>query len=140
MENLNKQQIILLTLLVSFVTSIATGIVTVSLMDQAPAGVTQTINHVVERTIEKVVPSDTNPNQIVKETVVINEDDKVSEVIDKNRSALVRIYGTNEGGISKFFGVGVEISKSGIIVGHSHPQGIINVYARLSATHGDLIQ
>ena len=38
MEHLNKQQLILLTLLISFVTSIATGIVTVSLMDQAPQG------------------------------------------------------------------------------------------------------
>ena len=32
MEELSKSQIVLLTLLVSFVTSIATGIVTVSLM------------------------------------------------------------------------------------------------------------
>ena len=36
LEHLNKTQIILLTLLVSFVTSIATGIVTVSLLAQAP--------------------------------------------------------------------------------------------------------
>jgi S1-C subfamily serine protease len=123
MENLNKQQIILLTLLVSFVTSIATGIVTVSLMDQAPQGVTQTINRVVERTIEKVVPTDMNPGQIVKETVVINEDDKVSEVIDKNRSGLVRIYGINQNGASTFFGVGVVIKKEGLIVG---PNVILN--------------
>ncbi len=53
-EDLNKNQIILLTLLVSFVTSIATGIVTVTLIDQAPAPVAQTINQIVERTIERV--------------------------------------------------------------------------------------
>jgi len=59
MEQLNNQQIVLLVLLVSFVTSIATGIVTVTLMQQAPAGITQTINKVVERTVENVVPAET---------------------------------------------------------------------------------
>src|SRR3989338_3691505 len=39
-ENLTKQQIVLVTLLVSFVTSLATGIITVSLMEQEPQGVT----------------------------------------------------------------------------------------------------
>ncbi|MEI7480540.1 MAG: hypothetical protein WCJ59_02830, partial [bacterium] len=88
MENLNKQQLILLTLLITFVTSIATGIVTVSLMDQAPKNVTQTINRVVERTIEKVVPTKVDGNQTqqttIKETVVVKEDDKVTSTIAEN--------------------------------------------------------
>ena len=49
MEELSKSQIILLTLLVSFVTSIATGIVTVSLMNQAPPAIAQTVNRIIER-------------------------------------------------------------------------------------------
>src|SRR6185295_7741638 len=57
LEHLTKHQIVLLTLLVSFVTSIATGIVTVSLVNQAPPGVTRTINQIVEHTVEKVVPA-----------------------------------------------------------------------------------
>lgn len=121
MENLTKQQIILLTLLVSFVTSIATGIVTVALMNQAPVGVTQTINRVVERTIEKVVPSTpTKETQtIVKETVVVNVDAQVTGAIEKNSKSIVRIY-TKEDDSSynesiKFIGVGIVVSDNNII-------------------------
>src|SRR3989344_9685665 len=55
MEELTKSQIVLLTLLVSFVTSIATGIVTVALIDQAPAGVTQTVSHIIRETVQSAV-------------------------------------------------------------------------------------
>lgn len=96
MEHLNKQQIVLLTLLVSFVTSIATGIVTVSLVNQAPVGITQTINRVVEKTIEKVItPLNTTNTQTVKETIVVNENDQVVSAIDRNSKSLIRIYRTS---------------------------------------------
>ena len=97
MENLTKHQIILLTLLVSFVTSIATGIVTVALMNQAPIGVSQTINRDVEHTIEQVVATSTlssrNDQQpTVKETIVVSEDDQVVSAINGNTKSVVRIY------------------------------------------------
>jgi len=58
MKELNKSQLILLALLISFVTSIATGISTVTLMQQMPPSVTTPINKIVRQTVEKIVPSD----------------------------------------------------------------------------------
>jgi len=123
MEKLTKQQIVLVTLLVSFVTSIATGIVTVALMDQAPPDVVQTINRVVERTIEKVVSPPTTNNAaavITREMVVVKEDDKIVESIDKNKASVVRIY-TNTpfaGDVNQrmFIGLGTIVSQDGLIV------------------------
>lgn len=57
MEHLTKQQIVLLTLLVSFMTSIATGIVTVSLINQAPANTTNTVERVIQDTVAAALPS-----------------------------------------------------------------------------------
>jgi S1-C subfamily serine protease len=97
MEELNKNQIVLLTLLISFVTSIATGIVTVTLMDQAPTGVTQTINRVVERTIERVVPGEVTTKTVVKEVpVIVTEEELVVKVINDASGAVVRIE-SNDG-------------------------------------------
>lgn len=94
MDHLSKQQLVLLAILISFVTSMATGIVTVSLMDQTPRSVTQTINRVVEKTIETVVPeTSSNAAAVVsKETVVVKADDLVVESVDKNSKSLTRIY------------------------------------------------
>ena len=57
-EDLNKSQLILLAVLISFITSIATGITTVTLMDQAPKSVTLPITRVVRETVEKIVPAE----------------------------------------------------------------------------------
>jgi len=116
MENLTKQQIILLTLLVSFVTSMATGIITVSLMDQAPAGVTQTINRVVERTIEKVVPQIVKSDPVtVRETIIVNEGDQITKAIETNNNVIVRLY-KKTGEVENFVGLGVWISSDGKII------------------------
>ncbi len=101
LEHLTKHQIVLLTLLVSFVTSIATGIVTVSLVNQAPPGVTRTINQIVEHTVERVVPATQgasvvtgSPQQIVtQKTVVVKDDDLAAQSIAKVQKALVRLVG-----------------------------------------------
>jgi hypothetical protein len=125
MNDLNSQQIVLLCLLVSFVSSVATGIVTVSLLDQAPKPVSQTINRVVERTIEKVVDPvvesvtnvaiNRNPERIV-ETVVVNQEDLTVEAVEKNAKSLVRLYGANKTGEKFFIGLGVVVSTDGKIL------------------------
>lgn len=116
MEDLTKTQLILLTLLVSFVTSIGTGIITVSLLQEAPQTITQTINRVVERTVEKVVP-DESPNTstptVTREvtTVVVKEEDQVIDAIQANSQGLVRIR-NNTG----FYGIGLVLTSDGWIV------------------------
>lgn len=113
MEELNKNQIVLLTLLVSFVTSIATGIVTVTLMDQAPAQVTQTINRVVERTIEKAVPGETKVTTVVKEVpVVVTEDKLIVDVINNTSAGAVRVVSADG---KTTLGTGFIVSKSGLV-------------------------
>lgn len=90
LEHLNKTQIILLTTLVAFVSSIATGITTVTLMDQAPPGITNTISKVVERTIEKVVPATSQGAATVK-TVVVYEENKIADAVEEQKNMIVRI-------------------------------------------------
>lgn len=67
-KELNKSQLILLAILLSFVTSIATGITTVTLMQQAPTSVTAPITQIVKQTVEKIVPAGTDSkNQVLSE-------------------------------------------------------------------------
>ena len=116
-EKLNRTQIVLLTLLTSFVTSIATGIVTVTLMDQAPPAVTSTIHKVVEKTVETVIP-ETNTAIAInpkKEVVVVREQNLIADVVEKNSETVVRINKISEQG-NIFSGFGIFVSKDGIIV------------------------
>ncbi len=117
MEDLTKTQLTLLTLLVSFVTSIATGIITVSLLQEAPPEVTQTINRVVEKTIERVVPEDMGGGKVKEVTVVVKEEDLVIDAINKNVKSIVRIQDTAPlNGVAPFYGIGFVVSKEGIVV------------------------
>lgn len=113
MEDLTKQQIILLTLLVSFVTSIATGITTVALVNQAPPAVTQTINRVIQKTIETVIPGQNNSGP---QTVIVKEEDLVVDAIDKNAASLVAIKEDVAGQNGILLGTGFVVSKSGIVI------------------------
>ena len=103
-KDLNKTQMILLVLLVCFVVSIATGIVTVSLMQQVPKSVPQTINRVIERTINNV----TTPAPVTKEENVIG-----------NSNATVQIFmpdDTTGAPNTTPLGKGVIISEVGLVL------------------------
>jgi len=132
MEDLTKQQVILLTVLLSFVTSIGTGIITVSLLDEAPETVTQTINRVVEKTIENVLPTQTTIKETETQTkVIVEKDDVVSNAISKTSKSLVRVY-TVLGEDRAFFSMGVIVRGDGLIAISS--VGFVPTYKYLAVT------
>lgn len=110
MEHLTKQQIVLLTLLVSFVTSLATGIITVSLMDQGTIGITQTINRVIERTVEKVVMETPESGAAAVVTAPT-----LAQIVEKNSQAIIRIKPGN-GTAADVTGLGVLLTPEGLIL------------------------
>ncbi len=126
MEELSKSQIVLLTLLVSFVTSIATGIVTVSLMDQAPPAIAQTVNRVIERTVETVAPTGKGQAAATvvtqEKTVVIQESELISKAVNKATPSVVRLY-RSDPEESAFLGLGIVIDESGTIAADSATLG-----------------
>jgi len=139
-EKLTKHQIVLLTLLVSFMTSIATGIVTVSLMNQAPPEVTRTINQIVEHTVEKVVPAaapaavvQSQGTVVTKETtVVVKDDDLVAKSIAQAQKSMVRLVSINDPGT--LLSRGIIISSKGVVLadrGSLEPMGTVNFLAYL---------
>ncbi|MBI5470012.1 hypothetical protein HY968_01670 [Candidatus Kaiserbacteria bacterium] len=121
-EKLNKSQIILLTLLVSFMTSIATGIVTVSLMEQAPPAITQTVSKVIEHTIERVVPGQAAAVVTPGKTVIVKESDLIAQALEHVSPSVVRLY-ASDGENPVFLGLGVVVDGSGLIAMDSSTLG-----------------
>ena len=118
MDELNKNQIVLLVLLVSFVTSIATGIVTVTLMDQAPAGVTQTVNRIVERTVERVVPGEPTERTVIREVpVLVSQEEVILDIVRNAELSVVRLADAR-GDLA--YGSGFVIDSQGTVVTAAH--------------------
>ncbi|MGH7249532.1 MAG: hypothetical protein ACREGC_01015 [Minisyncoccia bacterium] len=116
-KDLNKSQLILLAVLLSFVTSIATGITTVTLMQQAPSSFTTPINRVVQQTVEKIQQVE---GKTTVQTVVVKEEDLVVDAIAKNQSA---VFAVTKDGLNAEFqpaeisaGRGFAVSTNGTIV------------------------
>ena len=116
-KDLNKTQLILLALLLSFVTSIATGITTVTLMQQAPVSFTAPVNRVIQQTIEKIQQVE---GKTTVQTVVVKEEDLVVDAIAKNKSTVFSItretVGLDGTTIEVGAGRGFAVSADGIIV------------------------
>lgn len=106
-KDLDKTQMILLVMLVCFVISIATGIVTISLMQEVPVSVPQTINRVIERTINNVT---TVPVVQTEETSIIGDSEGTVDIfnLEKNTEA-------TEPAIAPI-GQGVVISEVGLVL------------------------
>ncbi len=113
-EELTKSQVVLLVLLISFVTSMATGIVTVSLMDQAPTSVAQTVNRVIQQTIKEVAsPGQTATVVTPTKTVVVNDTNTIASAVKKTAPSVTRLYSVDG---STFLGLGVVVDASGDMV------------------------
>lgn len=115
-EDLSKSQLLLLMVLVNFITSIATGVLTVSLLDQTPPTVTRTINQLVERTVETVNAQGSIPIVVepTKPTPVApSEEEKLTSAIQAAaaRTATIHIRSTSTPAVA----VGVYFPKSRIV-------------------------
>ncbi len=133
-SDLNNTQLILLALLVSFVTSMATGIVTVTLMDQAPPGVTQTINRVIEKTVQVVTPATTQTSEVIK-TIMVREDDLIAAAVARGSGNVVHISFVTEGTLGEVAtstATGFVVSEDGIVALESRriPSGTMRVIAQ----------
>jgi len=122
MEELNKTQLILLVLLITFVTSIATGIITTTLLAEAPVSVTQTINKVVERTIETVAPENLTAKYILSA-----DDKKLLEAVNRAISVSVEIR-EKEAATSTPSILGIIVSEDGLIVASTKGINVSSTY------------
>lgn len=116
LKDLNKSQLILLAVLLSFITSIATGITTVTLMQQAPASFTVPVSRVIKQTVEKIQQVE---GKTTVQTIVVKEEDLVVDAIAKNKNALFAVtkdgYDANFNRAEISIGRGFAISNDGVI-------------------------
>jgi hypothetical protein len=115
-EELSKSQLILLTILVNFVTSVATGILTVSLLDHSPAIVTQTVNRVVEHTIETVAQTFPAAAVLAPATPAPSNQDLVTAAIGADAGRAVAFFDIETGSSTPALSIGTYIPKSRVVV------------------------
>lgn len=110
-KDLNKSQLILLAVLLSFVTSIATGITTVTLMQQAPDSVTVPVTRIIRETVEKIVPVESG----IKPQSLSAEDKKLLEDLKAIKPLTVTLFlkGETE---DKILGTGLFLGNNKVVI------------------------
>lgn len=94
MEHLTKTQLVFLVLLVSFVVSAVTGIVTAALMDQAPSPLTDTIHKVVERV--NVVSGEKNTQEQTEKITIITQEDLIIKLVKDTAPSVVSVVASKD--------------------------------------------
>lgn len=107
-KDLNKSQLLLLALLVSFMTSVVTGITVVSLMEQAPQSVSAPITRIVKQTVEKIVPVETGESLSAEEKKLLEDLKSV-----QNLSASVYLKGETE---NTLLGTGLMLGEGKVVI------------------------
>jgi hypothetical protein len=111
-KDLNKSQLILLAVLLSFITSIATGITTVTLMQQAPASVTVPVTRIVRETVEKVVPAEI----VSRQDALSPEEKKLLADLKAIKPLTVTLYLKGESE-DKILGTGLFLGDNKVVMG-----------------------
>ncbi|MFA5933937.1 MAG: serine protease [Candidatus Paceibacterota bacterium] len=140
LEELTKTQLVLLAILISFVSAIVVGITIVTLMQQEPKPVTQTINRVIQQTIEKAVPGESKT-----QTIIVKEEDLIVDAIDKNSKNLVSIKtpAVDANTPVATLASGIAISADGLVVTDSHvidEKGIYTITEGVDVYNADVVK
>jgi hypothetical protein len=129
LEDLNNHQLILLSILTSFVTALGASLITASMLNPGTVSITQQINRVVERTVERVTPEDIkpylpasalgtgSPTQSEK-PVIITEGDLVAETVTALSPTQIPVY-REVGGAYERVGLGQVLPGKQVLVPRS---------------------